>query len=159
MLCLACGISGPPQARSFGLNRLFPAQSRWLNACRAWHSDDIGGLLLGYVALAWSSTPSTECVTKLAMQADDATEIGRAAHSVEVAFVQFTEIVVAPGIVPFIGYSDLACRWIPRSLIGLLAFGLVGNGMLLPLSRLRTPQSSPGTARGKGRRLPSVAGK
>jgi hypothetical protein len=91
------------------------------------------GLLLGFVALDWSSTPSTECGTKLAT-VDDTDELGPAARSLEIAVVQFAEVLTAPAASDITGHSDLACRWMPRSLFALFAFVCLGWGMRLPLS-------------------------
>ena len=86
------------------------------------------GLLLGFVALDWSSTPSTECGTRLAT-VEDTDEIGSSARQVEVAVVQLSEVVLAPFVISVAGKSDLACRWSPRSLFALLAFLCLGYGM------------------------------
>jgi hypothetical protein len=88
----------------------------------------LAGLLLGFVALDWSSTPSTECGTKLAT-VEDSDEIGSSARQVEVAVVQLSEVVLAPFVIDAAGKSDLACRWTPRTLFALLAFLCLGYGM------------------------------
>ena len=68
------------------------------------------GLGLGFVVYDWSSTPSTECGTKIAAVDDTSDEIGPAAYSVEVAFVQLAEVILSPGIPQSLGFSDSGCR-------------------------------------------------
>jgi hypothetical protein len=92
------------------------------------------GLLLGFVALDWSSTPSTECGNKFAT-VDDTDELAPAARTLEVAVVQLAEVLMAPAVRMVTGDYDLACRWTPRSLFALYAFLCLGWEMRLPLSR------------------------